>query len=87
MKAAVADAEPANEQDDDFVEKVLSGEDRFLAPIEVAHVLLLEQATVQQMCRDGKIKATKVNGHWRITASEVRRFVLHGPAAPESKGN
>lgn len=55
-----------------------SGE-RMYAPIEVAAILHLKPATVQGMCRDGRIEATKQGTMWRITKSEVTRYIQHGP--------
>lgn len=53
--------------------------ERMYAPIEVAFILQLKTATVQIMCRDGRIEATKHGTMWRIAKSEVVRYLKDGP--------
>ena len=65
--------------------EVLDSNERLYAPNEVAVVLDLKTQTVQNMCRDGRIKATKQGTMWRITKSEVKRYIQHGPRDPEER--
>lgn len=41
----------------------------------VAKVLEFDEATIRQWLRDGKLKGTKVAGQWRVSQSELTRFV------------
>lgn len=64
----------------DQVDSLLNNADRLYAPVEVAYILNLKQATVQELCRSGALVATKVRTQWRITGAEVRRYLKDGPA-------
>jgi len=66
---------------------LLDANERMYAPVEVGHILGLNSATVQGMCRDGRIKANKHATLWRISKSEVRRYIQHGPRSPEEIAN
>lgn len=63
--------------------EVLDGEERMYAPIEMAHIVKLNKETIQRMCRDGRIKASKTGSMWRITKTEVKRFIQSGPRTGE----
>lgn len=67
------------ELSDQEVESALSLSERLYAPVEVAFILNLRQGTVQEKCRTGEIKATKLGTQWRISASELRRYLREGP--------
>lgn len=58
--------------------------DRLYAPIEMAHIVGLEQSTIQWMCRTGRIEAIKMGTQWRIKRSEIARFIEEGPRRVES---
>lgn len=64
----------------EVVDKVVAGVEKMFAPIEVAMILGYKQATVQEMCRTGRIKAKKMGSQWRIPESELRRFIEEGPS-------
>lgn len=64
---------------------LLSGRDRLYEPVEVAFILGLQQATVQRMCRDGRIAAIKPGKGWRISKAEVERYLNEGPNKPHDK--
>lgn len=53
--------------------------DRLYAPVEMAHIVHYSQTTIQILCRKGGIKATKMGTQWRITRSEIARFIREGP--------
>jgi predicted site-specific integrase-resolvase len=59
------------------VNKLLAGE-RYYEPIEIATICNYKRATIQRKCREGKIAATRINGIWKITKEEVKRFVQYG---------
>jgi len=61
---------------------LLSGKDRLYEPVEVGFILGLQQATVQRMCRDGRIAAIKPGKGWRISKAEVNRYLAEGPNKP-----
>jgi excisionase family DNA binding protein len=61
---------------------LLSGKDRLYEPVEVAFILGIQQTTVQRMCRDGRIAALKPGRGWRISKSEVERYLKEGPLKP-----
>ncbi len=64
---------------------ILAANERMYAPVEVALILNLEAATVQGMCREGRIAATKHGTMWRISKSEVTRYIQEGPRIVEEK--
>lgn len=67
------------------VDKIIAGTERMFAPVEVAAILGYQQATVQDMCRSGRIKARKIGTQWRIAESELRRFIDEGPVEGENE--
>jgi excisionase family DNA binding protein len=48
--------------------------DRFMAVKEVAAFFDVRMFTIREWITDGKIKAVKVNGRWKILKSEVIRY-------------
>ena len=50
-----------------------SDEETYSTP-KVASILGLTTDTVRGWCVDGKIKANRVNGYWRVPRSEVIRI-------------
>lgn len=68
---------------DEEAAEVLNNEERMYAPIEMAHIVKLNKETIQRMCRDGRIKAGKQGSMWRISKTEVKRFIQYGPRSGE----
>lgn len=60
---------------------------RLYSPVEMAYVLNMETTTVTKKCRNGKIKATKINNQWRITGDEIRRYVAEGDLKDDQQGS
>ena len=69
------------------VTDLLDANERMYAPVEVGQILSLNAATIQGMCRDGRIKATKIGTMWRISKSEVTRYIQQGPRPIEETAN
>jgi excisionase family DNA binding protein len=61
------------------LDKVLNLEERLYAPVEIAYILKLQVATIQELCRTKRMLAIKVNNQWRITKAEVKRYIEEGP--------
>lgn len=53
---------------------VPSQEDPLLSPQKVAKMFDVQDYTVHHWIKDGKLKAIKIAGRWRIQQSEVVRF-------------
>jgi excisionase family DNA binding protein len=64
------------------IESLLDANERLYAPIEVAHIFGLQRATIQELCRTGRMNATKVGTQWRITREEIIRYYKEGPIKP-----
>jgi excisionase family DNA binding protein len=47
-------------------------------PREVAEALRVSTVTVSRAIRDGKLKAFRVGGQWRILGSEVTNYLNRG---------
>jgi excisionase family DNA binding protein len=59
--------------------------ERLLTVEEVAERVQASAYTVRKWMRDGKLRGTKLGGDrlgWRVTESEVRRFVESGGQPP-----
>lgn len=69
------------------IDGLLERGDRLYAPVEVAYILNLQQATVQEKCRTGQINAQKIGTQWRITAAELRRYLADGPLEVTNEGD
>jgi excisionase family DNA binding protein len=52
--------------------------ERFLNTTQVAYRLALNQKTVQRMMAAGELQAVKIKGEWRMTESELVRFMRVG---------
>jgi excisionase family DNA binding protein len=50
-------------------------EDQVYRPREVARVLRVSAITVARAIRDGKLKAYRVGGQWRILGSDLSRYI------------
>lgn len=68
-----------NEPDAVSFDEVMSGEDRLFQPVEVGYVLRVSTSTIQRLCREGKLEATRIGAGWRIRKSEIRRYLREGP--------
>jgi len=49
--------------------------DRLLKPEQAAELMVVSARTVKKWLREGKLRGLKVGGMWRLTESEVRRFI------------
>jgi excisionase family DNA binding protein len=50
-------------------------EDQVYRPREVARVLRVSAITVARAIRDGKLRAYRVGGQWRILGSDLSRYI------------
>ena len=50
-------------------------DDEVYRPKEVAETPRVSQATISRLIREGKLRAFRVGGQWRILDSEVRRYL------------
>jgi excisionase family DNA binding protein len=55
-------------------QKARKGGENMLTTTEMAKRLGVSSATVAGWCRNGKIKATKINGRWHIPEEEFKSF-------------
>lgn len=55
----------------------------FLTAAEVGKILRLQPYTVTQLCKEGKIRATKVFGQWRITKADLDAAIAKGYEAQQ----
>ena len=53
--------------------------DKLLTVREVADILRLEEFTVREMCRDGRIPAVKIGRAYRIKESTLRALINPAP--------
>lgn len=67
------------------IDTIVDSGEHMYAPIEAALILGLQRATVQGMCRDGRIKAVKHGTMWRISKSEIKRYIQNGPRYRDEK--
>jgi len=49
--------------------------DNYYTPQQVAEKLQINIRTVYKWIREGKLKAIKVGDLWRISESEIKRFI------------
>ena len=54
---------------------------------EVAKILKVSERTTFQLLYDGKIKATKVGGRWRILEEDVLNFMRDNRETPTTKAD
>jgi len=52
--------------------------DNYYTPQQVAEKLQINIRTVYKWIREGKLKAIKVGDLWRISETELKRFVENG---------
>lgn len=64
---------------DEMFDFALTNGERLYAPIEIAFMLQLEQATIQELCRKGKLAARKFNNQWMVPKAEIQRYLKEGP--------
>jgi putative resolvase len=50
-------------------------EDQVYRPAEIAEALRVSTVTLTRAIRDGKLKAFRVGGQWRILGEEVVRYI------------
>jgi excisionase family DNA binding protein len=50
-------------------------EDHVYRPAEIAAALRISTVTVSRAIRQGKLKALRVGGQWRVLGSELRRYL------------
>ena len=50
-------------------------DDKIYRTTEVAKALRVSSVTITRAIRDGKLKAFRAGGQWRIVGSEVTRYV------------
>lgn len=50
----------------------------YLTVAEVAEVLRLDPESVGEMCRDGRLPATKPAGRWLIDSTDFAAFIAAG---------
>jgi excisionase family DNA binding protein len=51
---------------------------KYHSPEEIANMFNLQAQTVRLWIRQGKLKAVKLGGLWRISEEELQRFVEAG---------
>ncbi len=51
---------------------------QFYTPLEVSHLLIIQETTVREYIREGLIKAVKIGSKWRIPAKEYNRICREG---------
>ena len=54
-------------------------------PSEVAHVLRVSAVTVSRAIRDGKLRAFRVGGQWRILGSDLMSYLNSGTNSAMNK--
>ena len=52
----------------------VSEEEQYLSTGKVAKMFDVRTQTVGEWIRDKKIKAQKINGRWKISVAEIKRF-------------
>lgn len=62
--------------DDDIAEQIkqIKGPEKFYSTNKVAELFEVTSETVRNWIEEGKLKAVKVNGLWRVPRDEVLRF-------------
>ena len=53
-------------------------DDQVYTPTEIAKVLRVSAVTVSRAIREGRLRAFRVGGQWRITGADVLRYVRSG---------
>ena len=47
-------------------------------PIEIARILRVSSVTIGRAVRDGRLKAIRVGGQWRILGADVQAYIEIG---------
>jgi excisionase family DNA binding protein len=50
-------------------------DDQIYSPKEVAQALRVSAVTISRAIREGKLKAVRIGGQWRIYGSELNQYV------------
>ena len=58
----------------------------FLTPEESAARLRVSTSEVEQLIREGKLKAVQVGDHWRVTTAELAKFAEANPVPRDRRG-
>ena len=53
---------------------------------EVAEMLKSTEATIRAYFRDGKLRGRKLNGKWRVSEENLKRFINGDPVEPYQEG-
>jgi len=56
---------------------------KYYSPEEVGEQFNVKPATIRKWIREGKLKALKLGGLWRITEEELQRFIKASQGASE----
>ena len=56
---------------------------KYYSPEEVGEQFNVKPATIRKWIREGKLKALKLGGLWRITEEELQRFINASQGAGE----
>jgi excisionase family DNA binding protein len=67
---------------EDFVK-----DDKIYSTTEVAKALRVSPVTITRAIRDGKLKAFRAGGQWRILGSKVRRYIQEQTTRALSKSD
>ncbi len=51
---------------------------KYYSPEEVSEQINVKQATVRKWIREGKLKALKLGGLWRISEDQLQEFIRSG---------
>lgn len=62
-------------------------EQQYLSTGKVAKMFDVRTQTVGEWIRDEKMKATKINGRWKVSVAEVKRFGQSKYNVPEGETN
>jgi predicted site-specific integrase-resolvase len=65
----------------------VSEEEQFLSTGKVAKMFDVRTQTVGEWIRDDKLKAQKINGRWKVSVAEVKRFGQAKYNVPEGESN
>ena len=56
---------------------------KYYSPEEIAKQFNLQAQTVRLWIRQGRLKAVKLGGLWRVSEEELERFIKAGQGASE----
>lgn len=65
-----------DDTDDDIANQIkqIKGDEKFYTTNKVGELFEVTAETVRNWIEEGKMKAMKINGQWRVPRSEVLRF-------------